>query len=204
MRLPFKRRPGARAQLIVGLGNPGKRYEASRHNVGFMAADAWAGRHGIRMERKRPWALVGEGDASLDGSTLRVIVAKPRTYMNASGEAVAEMMRRHHVRLADLIVVYDDMDLALGRIRLRAKGSAGGHRGVVSIIDRLGSQDFVRIRIGIGRPEEADVGVIDHVLGDLTAAERDAMEQAIARSADAIDEVLGKGVDAGMNRFNAG
>ena len=170
--------------LIVGLGNPGARYARTRHNIGFMVADRWAARHHIDIAKKRANYLYGQGALDLTpapfpareggkNSEARVIVAKPRTYMNLSGDAVGELMQRYHVMKQRLIVVYDDLDLPLGRIRIRAEGSAGGHNGMKSIIERLGTQDFPRMRLGVGRPEAAGKGAVDYVLDTFSKAEQD-------------------------------
>lgn len=189
--------------LIVGLGNPGKKYDRSRHNVGFMAIDRWAERHHLEFNHKREWALAGEGEVSVDGATRRVLIAKPRTFMNLSGDAVIEMVKRHGVLHRHMVVVYDDMDLPLGKLRIREQGSAGGHNGIKSIIERLGTPKFPRIRVGIGRPEES-VGfhAIGHVLGEFNAADQKVLDEALARAADAMDRILAKGMRAAMNDFN--
>ena len=190
--------------LVVGLGNPGKQYQSSRHNVGFLVADRWAARHHIEISRKRAWAFTGEGQVLVDGSEFRGLVAKPRTYMNHSGEAVLEMVRRHHVDQSRLIIVYDEMDLPLGKLRLREKGSAGGHKGIASIIDRLGSDEVPRLRVGIGRAESDGVDAIDHVLGDFRPQETEVVEQAVSRAVDVIDWVLARGMASAMSAFNSG
>ena len=202
MKLFRRRGPRPDLRLVVGLGNPGKHYESSRHNVGFLVADHWARRHRIQISRKRTWALVGEGEVVVNGAAFRALVAKPRSYMNRSGEAVHEMVKRHHIDPAKLIVIYDDMDLPLGKLRLREKGSPGGHKGVASIIGSLGTDEFPRMRIGIGRPESADA--IDYVLGDFQPAEMEAVERAVARATEAIDWILAKGMASAMNEFNTG
>ena len=196
-------RPGRSVKLVVGLGNPGKAYERNRHNVGFMVADAWARRHRIELSRRRPWAFLGDGEAVVDGRAFRAIVAKPRTFMNASGEAVSELVKRYQVEPDDLVVVYDDLDLPLGKLRLRARGSSGGHRGLASIIERLGTGEFARVRVGIGRPEAAGSEAIEYVLGDFAPTEREAVRGAIARCCEAIDTILAEGIDGAMNRWNA-
>jgi PTH1 family peptidyl-tRNA hydrolase len=189
--------------LIVGLGNPGKKYERSRHNVGFMALDRWAARHHLEIERRREWAMTGEGEAIIGDAHRRVLLAKPRTFMNLSGDAVIEMVRRHGIPPARAFIVYDDMDLPLGKLRLREQGSAGGHNGVGSIIQRLGTQDFPRLRIGIGRPQEtAGYEAIGHVLGEFALDERRVLDDALDRACDAIDAVLSKGMQAAMGAFN--
>ena len=199
----FERKTRRDLWLIVGLGNPGKQYESTRHNVGFWVVDRWAARHGIDLTRKRAWAFTGEGQATIGDRTFRAIVAKPRTFMNLSGEAVLEMVHRHQVDLANLIVVYDDLDLAVGKLRLRERGSAGTHNGMKSIVQRLGSQDFPRLRIGIGRPEPGAADAVDFVLGAFRPAEREAVDAAATRACDCIDAILAEGIERAMNVHNA-
>jgi PTH1 family peptidyl-tRNA hydrolase len=193
----------AETWLVVGLGNPGKEYARNRHNVGFMVADRWAERHGIECSRRRPWAIQGEGQAEIEGRRFRVVVAKPRTFMNLSGDAVIEITRRHQVAPQRVIVVYDDLDLPLGKLRLRERGSAGGHKGMGHIIQRLGTGDLLRIRVGIGRPQGERAGAADYVLGDFGRGERGAVEDAIVRACDALDTILAQGAQAAMTKFNA-
>ncbi|MGQ9630744.1 MAG: aminoacyl-tRNA hydrolase [bacterium] len=183
-------------KLIVGLGNPGILYSATRHNVGFMVVDAIADvmRVSFRGERSLRSRI---GKASLDGETL--ILAKPQTYVNLSGLAVKALVDHYKVPLSDLIVISDDIHLDLGRIRIRRKGSAGGHNGVESIIRSLGSQEFPRVRVGIGPPLHSQ---IDHVLGRFTDEERGVILDAVARARDAVIAIVKEGVDAAMNRFN--
>ncbi len=200
-RSAFHRSAGA--WLVVGLGNPGKEHARNRHNMGFMVADRWAERHGIECSRRRPWAVQGEGQAEIEGRTFRVVVAKPRTFMNLSGDAVIEITRRRQVAPQRVIVVYDDLDLPLGKLRIRERGSAGGHKGMGHIIQRLGTEDILRIRAGIGRPQGEVAGAADYVLGDFSRSERDAVDEAIARACDALDTLLAQGVQAAMTRFNA-
>lgn len=189
--------------LITGLGNPGKQYERSRHNIGFMAVDRWAARHQLNFSRKRPWAIVAEGEVTLVDNLYRVILAKPRTFMNLSGDAVVELVKRYQVPVPHALVVYDDMDLPTGKLRLRETGSAGGHNGIVSIVNQIHSQAFPRLRIGIGRPQATnDNPAIGHVLGDFTATERELLADALERACDAIDAVLAKGMSAAMTAFN--
>lgn len=196
--------PSVPIWLIVGLGNPGAKYAKTRHNAGFMAVDAWAARHKIAAEKKKAAYLYGEGALSISGTEARAIVAKPRTYMNLSGEAVGELMQRHHIVKQRLIVVYDDLDLPLGRIRIRADGSAGGHNGMKSIIERLGTQDFPRMRIGVGRPEAQGKEVVDYVLDTFSHGEQETVKAVLARACDALDEIIGKGIASAMNKHNAG
>jgi PTH1 family peptidyl-tRNA hydrolase len=197
------RRPRKQPWLILGLGNPGAEYARNRHNVGFMIADRWAERHGVRVDRRRSWAFQGEGDVEIERRAFRVLVAKPRTYMNLSGDAALELTRRHHVPPGQVVVVYDDLDLPLGRLRIRERGSAGGHRGMASIIERLGTDQLIRMRVGIGRPAGGSADAAGYVLGDFASAERDAVEEAMGRACDALDLILAQGVGAAMNRFNA-
>jgi PTH1 family peptidyl-tRNA hydrolase len=183
-------------KLIVGLGNPGTRYARSRHNVGFMIVERFAHAHALRFARKRFNTEIAEGNIG----DARVMIAKPQKFMNASGEAVGKLFAFYKVAPADLLIIYDDLDLPLGKMRLRPKGSAGGHHGMESIIARVGTSDFPRLRVGIGRPNPADD--IDHVLGAFAHAERAAMNETFARAVEAI-EVWGRdGIDVAMNLFN--
>jgi peptidyl-tRNA hydrolase, PTH1 family len=183
-------------KLIVGLGNPGARYANSRHNIGFMIADRFVRAHELDFARKRFNAQIAEGN--IDGQ--RILIAKPQTFMNLSGEAVGKLFAFYKIAPHDLLVIYDDLDLPLGKMRLRSRGSAGGHHGMESIIARVGTSDFPRLRVGIGRPNpDAD---IDHVLGSFDADERTVMDETFARAVDAIDTWLADGIDAAMNRFN--
>ncbi len=183
-------------KLIVGLGNPGVRYAQSRHNVGFLVVDRFARAHDLSFSRKRFNAELAEGEIG----GVRVMLAKPQTYMNLSGDAVGKLFAFYKIAPHDLIVVYDDLDLPLGKMRLRTKGSAGGHHGMESIISRIGTSDFPRLRVGIGRPNpDAD---IDHVLGRFEGDERKVMDETFARAVEAIDVWLRDGIDAAMNKYN--
>lgn len=184
------------AKLIVGLGNPGQAYAAHRHNMGFQCLDEFARRHRIAFIRRLRYALVGEGEVA----GVAVTLAKPRTYMNLSGQAVASLLARRRLPRSDLIVIYDDLDLPLGQIRLRPRGGAGGHRGMQSIIQALGNQEFARIRVGIGRPPEGDV--MAYVLSNFSAAERPLAEEVRQRVAEALRCLLEEGLEPAMNRFN--
>ncbi len=183
-------------KLIVGLGNPGREYQHSRHNVGFMCIGRFARGHGIAFSRTEARSRVGSGTVS----GTEVVLARPGTYMNLSGQAVALLLRRYKASPADLIVVHDDMDLSLGTIRVRALGSAGGHKGVQSIIAAVGTQEFARIRVGIGRP--GDSGAIDYVLGDFAPSERAVMDEAAGQVSEALESIINEGTEAAMNRFN--
>jgi PTH1 family peptidyl-tRNA hydrolase len=190
-------------KLIVGLGNPGRAYGRDRHNIGFRCLNYFASLHCIRFDRRQCQARVGIGETG--GNTL--LLAKPRTFVNLSGNAVACLARRHDIPLDGLLVVYDDLDLPLGKIRLRSGGGSGGHKGIKSIISALGTEDFPRIRMGIGRPqvEEQASGkdiIVDYVLGDLSPQEEEVIKPAIARVAEAIDCVLSQGIEVAMSKFN--
>ncbi len=183
--------------LIAGLGNPGARYAKSRHNIGFMVADRLADAHEMKFLRRRFNAEVAEGEVA----GRRLIVVKPRTYMNASGEAVGKFFAFYKVAPHDLLVIYDDLDLPLGQLRLRSRGSAGGHHGMESIIARVGTSDFPRLRVGIGRPNpDAD---IDHVLGEFEPDERRVMDETLMRARQAVDVWLADGITKAMNEFNS-
>lgn len=183
-------------QLIVGLGNPGRRYARTRHNIGFMVVDELVRRSG------GTWS----SDRSLNsevGGLNGVRLLKPMTYMNESGRPVGAMCRFHRWTPAQVLVVYDDVSLPLGRLRLRASGSAGGHNGMRSIIQHLGSDAFPRLRIGIGDGRRsADEPLTSHVLGEFTTAEEPDRADAVNRAADAIETLLQQGWEAAMNRYN--
>lgn len=184
-------------KVIVGLGNPGPRYSHTRHNVGFSIIGALGERHRIKG-RSRGAAIVGEG--LIDGEP--VALAQPTTMMNLSGRAVAQLVRTFNVHdLTHLLVVYDEMDLPLGTIRLRAQGSAGGHNGVKSIIQALGSQGFPRLRIGVSRPPP-DMDPVDYVLTRFRPEEKPLLEKVVAVAADAVESWLTLGTEETMNRFN--
>jgi len=182
-------------KLVVGLGNPGATYARSRHNVGFRCIDHLAAKHGISISRRQAHARVGLG--RIDDS--EVVLARPLTYMNLSGIAVGPLAKLYRVVLPDLLVVYDDMDLPLGAIRLRERGSAGGHNGMRSIIATVGTQDFPRLRIGIGRPTREGR---EHVLSNFTEDEEATFQQVLDRAAEAIQCWVTEGIVAAMNRFN--
>ncbi|MBI4328935.1 MAG: aminoacyl-tRNA hydrolase [Chloroflexi bacterium] len=188
--------------LVVGLGNPGLEYARSRHNVGFRVVEMLSRRHGIPLRTRRGKATIGEGRVGTGEDGRPVLLAKPRTYMNLSGEAVGPLVRNGDIRLSDLLVVCDDLDLPLGKIRLRPGGSAGGHNGLRSIIAALDTPEFPRLRVGIGRPEEAGEEPIEHVLGPFRPEELPVAGAAIERAAQAVLCFLEEGIDQAMNRFN--
>lgn len=183
--------------IVVGIGNPGKRYKATRHNLGFLVVDRLADDHGIAVARHRFDALVGDGTIG----ARRVLLVKPQTFVNLCGSAVAPLLRWHRCSIEDLLVLCDDVNLALGKIRMRRSGGSGGHNGLKSIAERLGTEAFARLRIGIGRGRAADP--TNHVLGRFAPEERDDAAAAAARAADAVRTWLDKGIEAAMNAFNA-
>jgi PTH1 family peptidyl-tRNA hydrolase len=188
----------ANLYLIAGLGNPGPEYRRNRHNVGFMLLDRMAERLGLNFSRFESNALIAKGE--YQGK--RLILAKPRTYMNLSGQAVGALLRYYKVPLANLMVAYDDVDLPLGTLRLRPTGGSAGQKGMMSIIERLGTQDFPRLRIGIGRPP-GRMDAADYVLQDFSAAELEFLTPTLERAVDAVLTFLSEGLDAAMNKYNA-
>lgn len=185
-------------KLVAGLGNPGPRYAESRHNVGFMVLDELARRWDVRRWRSEP-PFQGElAEAHPGGQP--VLLLRPLTFMNASGQSVASAWRYYRLGLEELLVVLDDLDLPLGTIRVRARGSSGGHRGLADIIRHLGSQDFARLRIGIGRVHPSQA--VDYVLGRFAPGERAVLDEVLGLAADAVECWVSQGVEAAMNRYN--
>jgi len=187
-------------KLIIGLGNPGKEYVKNRHNVGFQCLDHFARRHKIEIKEQR-WrerslrAKLGIGN--INGTV--VVLAKPNTFMNLSGQAVQQLTHRFKVATDDIIVICDDMDLPLGKIRIRQQGGSGGHKGITSIINSLGNDAFTRIRIGIGHPDDDE---ISFVLSNFSSEDKQVIDKAIIEVSDAIDCILSDGIEAAMNRYN--
>lgn len=182
--------------LVAGLGNPGAEYRGTRHNVGFEVVEELAERHGIPMKRRAMRAVIGDG--LIAGQ--RVILVRPMTYMNLSGEAVGAIARMHKLLPERVLVVVDDMALPLGRLRIRPQGSAGGHNGLESIERHLNTRAYPRIRIGVGAARPGRM--VDHVLGRFRPEEREAVAEAIDRAADAVEAILADGLERAMNRFN--
>lgn len=183
--------------LIAGLGNPGKQYENTRHNAGFMALDALADQLGTSIEEKKHKALCGKG---LIGGE-KVILLKPQTFMNLSGESIRAAADFYKVDPDHIIVIYDDISLEPGQLRIRKKGSAGGHNGIKSIIAHLGTQEFPRIKVGVGdKPPRMDLA--DYVLSRFSKEDREKMEQAFKDAAEAVEVMIAEGPDAAMNQFN--
>jgi PTH1 family peptidyl-tRNA hydrolase len=184
-------------KLVVGLGNPGADYARTRHNIGFLCLDELAGRHGLRFARGR--ARAEQATGAIAGRP--VVLAKPQTYMNESGQAVASLVAFYQVAADDLLVVSDDLDLPFGQIRLRAAGSAGGHNGLRSIIHHLRHQQFARLRIGLGRPP-GRLPAERYVLMPFSANERERLPSVVATGADAVECWLRDGPAVAMSRFN--
>lgn len=183
-------------RIIVGLGNPGAEYANTPHSVGFETVDAIAAAAGVAWEEKRQfkclWARVAIGGQSC-------LLVKPQTYMNLSGESVAPIVKYQNATNADLIVVQDDIDLALGRLRVRKGGSCGGHNGIRNIIERLGTQDFTRLKLGVGKDKS---NVIGHVLGKFDPATREIMNREVDGAVKAVIAIVKEGPDKAMNAFN--
>lgn len=185
-------------KMIVGLGNPGKRYHLTRHNVGFDAVDNFCRINGLACQKNKFGALYGEG--SVAGK--KVLVVKPQQYMNISGQPVASMKGYYKVADSDIIVVCDDMDLETGKIRLSKTGGAGGHNGLKSLMQALGSGDFARLRIGIGRPDNQNIDPSDHVLGRISGPDTEKIENALVLSVSALECFVKDDIELCMNRFN--
>jgi PTH1 family peptidyl-tRNA hydrolase len=183
--------------LIVGLGNPGPRYHHNRHNVGFMVVDALADAANVPIRRVEFRALIGKG-AFLDE---RLILAKPQTFMNNSGQAVGALVRFYKIPIDHLLVVHDDLDLPFGTLRLRPRGGAGGQRGMGSIMAKLNTQDFARLRVGIGRPP-GRMDPSDYVLHDFDPPEEEMLPELLSSAVDAIRMFLQDGIERAMNEFN--
>jgi PTH1 family peptidyl-tRNA hydrolase len=184
-------------KIVVGLGNPGRKYERTRHNAGFMAVDELARVAGIALSQEKCHALLGKGAMG----TEKVVLAEPQTYMNDSGRSVAALLKDSYASVADLIVLHDELDLAAGVVRVKTGGGHGGHNGLRSIIEYLGTADFVRVRIGIGRPVPG-MDTADYVLSPFFAEEREAAAAAVVTAAEAARVIVSQGVTTAMNQFN--
>jgi PTH1 family peptidyl-tRNA hydrolase len=190
-------------KLIVGLGNPGKTYAHNRHNVGFRCLNYFARLHSIRFDHRQCRARVGIAEIRVE----KLLLAKPGTFVNLSGNPVACLIHKHGISLSDVVVIYDDLDLPLGKIRLRQSGGSGGHKGMNSIISILGSEDFPRIRVGIGRPQAeeqsmSEDAIVNYVLSDFSSQEEAIIKPVIATVSEAVDYFLTQGIKAAMSKFN--
>lgn len=185
-------------KLVAGLGNPGREYASTKHNLGFLAVDEIARRAGIDLTKKKFRGSYGEGFLSEE----KLILLKPETFMNRSGEAVSEAAVFYNVSPPDIIIIHDEMDLPAGTVRVKAGGGSAGHNGIRSIIDRLGSPEFIRVRMGIGKPDEKSRGAV-HVLSKFGSGENDTVKTSVERAADAVYELIENGLERTMNKFNA-
>lgn len=181
--------------LIVGLGNPEEKYNNTRHNIGFEAVDYIADKYNIDINRKKFKGVYGEGFIGNE----KVILMKPTTYMNLSGECIREVIDFYKLSNEDILVIYDDISLDVGRIRIRPKGSAGGHNGIKSIINHLGTDEFSRIKIGIGQPKG---DLVNHVLGKFSKEENEVLEESLEATKLATETIIKEDTQAGMNKFN--
>jgi PTH1 family peptidyl-tRNA hydrolase len=188
-------------KLIVGLGNPGRAYANNRHNIGFICLNHLAKSQRIKLDQKRSLARIGAGEVAGN----KVVLAKPQTYMNQSGQSVSRLVQKFNINPNDLLVIHDDLDLPPAKIRISHGSGSGGHKGIESIIQELGNQDFTRIRVGIGRPNKAEISeadIIDYVLSDFIPEERQAIDRVIPRVSEAILTLLTEGLATAMNKFN--
>lgn len=184
-------------KIIAGLGNPTAQYEGTRHNIGFAVVDRLAEEYNISMDMKKHKAICGKG--VIEGE--KVILVKPQTFMNLSGEAIREVLDYYKADIQDVLVIYDDICLDVGRLRIRTKGSAGGHNGVKNIIAHLGTEGFARIRVGVGdKPRQTEL--VDYVLGRFTGEEKQAIREGIDRAVKATAVVLTEGIESAMNKYN--
>lgn len=181
--------------LIVGLGNPGKEYEDTRHNIGFKVVDNIAKEYNIQINRQKFKGIYGEG--FINGE--KVILLKPTTYMNLSGESVGEVVNFYNIENDEILIIYDDISLDIGKLRIREKGSAGGHNGIKSIIAHLGSEVFSRIKIGVGQPNS---DLVKHVLGKFSKEEMVTLDESIEAATNATAEIIKNDVKTAMNQFN--
>lgn len=181
--------------LIVGLGNPGPGYSKTRHNIGFLVIDRIADEYRLELKQKENY-IIGKG--SIEGN--KVVLIEPLTFMNRSGLAVRDVIKRNGIETSELIVIHDDIDMDTGKLKIRKDGSSGGHKGVESIIQDLGTRDFIRVKIGVGRGE--GVPVEDYVLGKFKKAELPLVNEAVSRAAEAVTSILKTGVEKAMNEFN--
>ena len=190
---------GPVTHIVVGLGNPGKEYTYNRHNAGFMCMDVICDKYRARVDKAKFKALVGE--CSIAGK--HVLLMKPQTYMNNSGEAIREAADFYNVPADNIIVIFDDISIGVGKLRIRRKGSAGGHNGIKSIIAHLSTSEFPRIKLGVGEKPSPEYDLVSWVLGNIPEADRKAMSEAYSKAADALEEMLSGDVDRAMNKYNS-
>ncbi len=183
--------------LVVGLGNPGSEYAFTKHNVGFLTVDEIGKRVGIELTKKKFSGSFGEGFLNNE----KLLLLKPETYMNRSGESVSSAANFYNIPTESIIVVHDEMDLPTGAVRIKAGGGSAGHKGINSIIAELGSRDFIRVRMGIGKPREKSHGA-NHVLSRFSKEEGALIEDSVSKAADAVVEVVENGLEKAMNKFN--
>ncbi|HSO20936.1 MAG TPA: aminoacyl-tRNA hydrolase [Desulfosarcina sp.] len=186
-----------RQRLIVGLGNPGPAYAMTRHNVGFMIVDRLIKKYAMAALDSRADAQLARGDIA----GLPSLAVKPMAFMNRSGGPVGDIIRDHGIQCEDMVVIHDDIDLAYQRLKIKEKGGDGGHNGLRSLIDALGTDVFVRVRMGVGRPE-ADIGVVEYVLDEFDRVQRATLEQFLSLAIAAVEVILCQGAGEAMNRFN--
>lgn len=184
--------------LVAGLGNPGSQYDMTRHNIGFAAMDYIAGQYNVKIKKLKYKALYAE--TNIGGE--KVLLVKPQTYMNLSGESIREFCKFYKIAAENTIILCDDISLQPGKIRIRRKGSAGGHNGLKSIIYQLQSDEFPRVKIGVGSPQHADYDLADYVLGRFSKDEIPVLEDAIINTAKSVEEIIKNGIDKAMNKYN--
>ncbi len=184
--------------IIAGLGNPGKKYVNSRHNIGFDALDAVAAKYNIDIKKVKFNGIYGEG--AIEGE--KVVLIKPQTFMNLSGECIRDFKNWYKVENDQIIIIYDDISLPLGKMRIRPKGSAGGHNGIKSIIYQIGSEVFPRIKIGVGSPENPDYDLADYVLGHFSKGEIEVLVPVAVKAAEAVGEIIKNGTEKAMSVYN--
>ena len=183
--------------LIIGLGNPEEKYSNTRHNMGFDVINELSKECDIKVSKSKFDAFYGMGE--IKGK--KVILIKPQTYMNLSGESIIKFKKFYKISNKNIIVIYDDIDLKLGDIRLKAKGSSGSHNGMKSVVENLNTEDFIRVRVGIGAPENKD-DMINYVIGQIPKREREVLDESITKAKNSILEILENGIDRAMNKFN--
>ncbi len=193
-----KEKGGSFAYLIAGLGNPGREYENTRHNAGFVAADILTDKFGINLSKNKFDAIYGDGRVGGE----RVLVVKPQTYMNLSGRAVQKLSAFYKIPCEKIIIMHDDVSLDVGKIRIRRKGSAGGQKGLANIIELMGSEEIPRIKIGVGAKPHPDYDMKDWVLGRIPSEQEKDFKSACENAAKAVEEIIARGIDSAMNKYS--